>query len=289
MKINDFVLLNNGIKMPIFGFGTYQIKNRDVMRKCLDCALEHGYRVIDTASVYKNEIHIGEFLPELLKKHNLSRQDVFITTKLSPKDLGRDETRKAIQDSLTKLKLDYVDLYLIHWPGKQGLRREDMKNAVFRAESWKSLEDVYTETNQLRSIGVSNYTVKHLEELLSNCCIVPAVLQSEFHPDYQQNDIVELCKQKNIHFTSYSSLGQGRLVEDSRLLPYAEKYGKNVPQILLRWALQKGCSVIPKSCDTSRIVENSDIFDFTLTASDMGEIGNLGKCMKYAWNADDVA
>lgn len=289
MEITDHVLLNNGVKMPVFGLGTYQIKDRETIKNSLDCALGNGYRLIDTAAVYQNESHIGHFLPELLKKHGLKREDIFITTKLSPKDHGSDEARKAVQMSLENLQLDYIDLYLIHWPGKQGLKREDKRNADFRRETWKTLEDIYSESNKLRAIGISNYTANHLDELLSECRVVPAVLQSEFHPDYQQNNVLELCRQKNIHFTSYSTLGQGQLIGDPRFGVFAEKYGKTPEQVLLRWALQRECSIIPKSCKSERIVINSNIFDFELSEDDMNAINNLDRGVKYAWNGNDVA
>lgn len=172
----------------------------------------------------------------------------------------------------------------------QGLKTNDPRNTELRKETWEVLEEIYEESDKIRAIGVSNYTCRHMNELLTHCTIKPMVLQSEFHPDFQQTDgVLELCKRNNIHLQSYSTLGGNKLVDDERFTKLATKHEKTIPQIILRWAIQRQCSVIPKSCKTERIYENSQIFDFELSDTDIEIINNCSKDVKYAWDPSDVA
>jgi len=285
--ISEFIL-NNGRRMPSIGIGTFTVKTEEKVASILDSALKAGYRLIDTASVYKNESHIGKVLPELLEANNLKRKDVFITSKLSPKDLDGERAQTAFYASLEKLGLDYIDLYLIHWPGRQGIKTEDPRNYNFRKDAWCALEKIYLETDKMRSLGVSNFCVNHLKQLQDYGETVPAVLQSEFHPDYLSLDVRNYCHDNNIHFQAYSSLGQGRLINDDRFQSLAAKYDKTIPQLLLRWGLQHNCSVLPKSVDCKHICENFDINSFVISDDDMDIIEAKGKHEKYAWDPVNV-
>lgn len=205
--------LNNGQQIPGIGLGTFQMRQvagDDLIYRTIDAAIQCGYRLIDTAAVYRNEADIGHSLKKLLPKYGLSRSDVFITSKLSPRDHGLDSTEKAFMKSLEALDCEYLDLYLIHWPGVQKLKSDDVRNAELRQESWKALENLYS-TGLVKSIGVSNYTVDHLEDLLQYATVTPALLQVEFHPRLYQKELLEYCKTKGIQLQAYTSLGQGKV------------------------------------------------------------------------------
>nr|CAB3265207.1 prostaglandin F synthase-like [Phallusia mammillata] len=276
-------VLNTANKIPVLGIGTFQIKLETEIENVLDSAFQNGYRLVDTAAVYHNESHIGRCLPQLLEKHGLTRNDVFITTKIGPKDMGKGAVQ-ALDQSLSNLGIPYVDLYLIHWPGKQGLKHDDQQNREFRRQTWLALAEEFRKTSKMRALGVSNFTIKHLEELKTYSDLTPAVLQNEFHPDYSQIDLKEYCEENNIFFQSYSSLGKAKLINDSRFYNVAKKHNKSVSQILLRWCLQQNCGVIPMSKNPLHIAENANIFDFTLDEHDMKEIRGCSKQEKYAWD-----
>ena len=275
-------------KFPLIILGTFKIKDALDIENAIDHALKVGYRGIDTASVYKNESHIGNALSKLLKKHNLSRRNIFITTKLGPKDLGKDNTATAIDLSLAKLNLEYIDLFLIHWPGKQGLQQNNPLNKQFRKESWLELENILKTTRKIKHLGVSNYQHQHLLEMLDYATILPDVIQNEYHPDYKDSSVLEFCKEHNIHFQAYSPLGASHLCHDERFKSISEKYDKSISQILLKWILQKGFSIVPKSKTVSHIYENFCIFDFDISEADMKFIDNLGKNTKYCWDSKHV-
>ncbi|KAL4222188.1 hypothetical protein ACF0H5_018225 [Mactra antiquata] len=285
------VRLAAGNDIPCIGLGTFKTKGQDLVFKTIEAALRAGYRSIDTASVYKNEVDIGNALKTLLPKFGLKRDDIFITSKLGPKDQGAGKCRQACLKSLENLQTDYLDLYLIHWPGTQGKKPEDQSNKDLRGESWKDLEVLYKE-GKLRSIGVSNYEESHLKDLLSNCSVQPSVLQIEYHPHLVQTSLVDFCKEHNIHFQAYSSLGtttdDNKLLSDATVLSLAEKYKKTVAQILLRWAVQQNIGVIPKSTNPVHICENIDIFSFTLSESDLETLSNLDTQKHYCWNPASV-
>jgi diketogulonate reductase-like aldo/keto reductase len=255
IRIDTKVKLNNGVKMPIFGLGTYLTRKGKETQDAVLHALEAGYRHIDTAKMYGNEKDVGE----AVRRSGVPREDVFITTKLWNSDHGYDRTIAACEKSLKTLGLSYVDLYLIHWPV------EDLRN-----ESWKALERLLKE-EKCRAIGVSNYMIWHLEELLENSSTVPAVNQVEFHPYLYQKDLLEFCQSHNIQLESYSPLTKGEKLNDPRLSAIASKYSKSPAQVLIRWVLQRGIVVIPKSARKERIYEKLSILS-TKTCAQAGTL-----------------
>lgn len=281
----DGVNLNSGSTMPIVGFGTFKIRGQQLISEVVDAALNVGYRAIDTAAVYRNEVDIASALESLLPKYNLQQKDIFLTSKLGPKSQGREACRKACEQSLQNLKVDCLDLYLIHWPGTQGRKPEDSQNAVLRKETWLELENLQKE-GKLRAIGVSNYTANHLKELLSYCSVRPAVLQVECHPYLVQRELVNLCRQEGVHFQAYSSLGSGgnKLLDDMTVKQIADKYQRSPSQILLRWATQQDIGVIPRSTKPAHIRENFQVFDFSLDPSDMEKLNLLDRSEHFCWD-----
>ncbi|XP_064613892.1 uncharacterized oxidoreductase YtbE-like isoform X2 [Liolophura sinensis] len=243
-----------------------------------------------TAAVYKNETDIGNSLKTLLPKYGLRRSDIFITSKLGPKDHGTGKCAEACLKSLSHLDCDYLDLYLIHWPGTQGMRPEDERHPALRLESWRDMETL-VDQGKVKAIGVSNYTLKHLQELETQCRIPPSVLQTEFHPHLVCSELVQYCQQKNIHFQAYSSLGtstDNQLIEDKTVQSIAEMYKKSPAQILLRWAVQQNIGIIPKSTNPVHIRENAAIFDFDISPVDMERLSSLNRSLHYCWNPENV-
>lgn len=263
------------------------VSGDDVIYRTIDTALQCGYKLIDTAAVYRNEADIGRSLKELLPKYGLSRHDVFITSKLSPRDHGFDSAEEACKKSLEALNCEYLDLYLIHWPGVQKLNSDDPKNAELRKRSWQALEKLY-KAGLLKSIGVSNYTVDHLEDLLQYATVVPAVLQVEFHPRLYQNKLLEYCKSKGIWLQAYTSLGQGKLLDEAPVTCIASKHNKSAAQVLLKWALHHGVGVIPKSVRTQHIKDNICVQDFELAAEDMDALNQMNSDTRFCWDPTRV-
>ncbi len=253
------ITLNDGNQMPQIGLGVWQSKGGDEV-KAVEWALKEGYRHIDTAAIYKNEEGVGQGL----KNAGLSRDEVFVTTKLWNDDIRGGNARKALETSLEKLKLDHADLYLLHWHVDGGLK------------AWKELEQFQKE-GLVKSIGVSNYMPEHLEELIANSNVVPAVNQIEFHPYNQQRDVIDFCAKHDIKITAWSPLMQGHFKEEPVFAMLAEKYKKTAAQILLRWDLQCGVITIPKSVNQGRIQQNFDVLDFELTSADMQLIDGLNR------------
>jgi diketogulonate reductase-like aldo/keto reductase len=260
---NQNIYLSDGLLLPAVGLGTFKITGTESVMSSLQHAFANGYRLIDTATFYENEADIGISLKEL----GTIRKDIFITTKLAPTDQGKEKAGAAIEKSLADLGTDYIDLYLIHWPGVIGFERNDEKIKNLRLESWKIMED-YHKRGILRAIGVSNYEVRHLEEVLASGTVAPHVNQIEVHPQYQNRDVIAFCKAKGIHVTAYTSLGRANstLFTDPSVVKVAEECGKTVAQVLLKWGLAKGCSIIPKSSNKDRIRENIDL-DFDLSSA----------------------
>ncbi len=252
--------LADGSEIPAIGFGTWQLHAWEA-KKAVTHALNAGYRLIDTARIYMNESAVGAAIAE----SEVKREDVFITTKLWNRSQGAKKPHKAFNNSLRRLKLDYIDLYLIHWPvsGK-------------RLDTWQALCEIQ-ETGKAKAIGVSNYTVRHLEELLLSSKIVPAVNQIEFHPFIyeQQKETLDFCKQQGIVVEAYSPLAHGHRMNDPVLQGLAKKHSKSVAQILLRWAIQHNTIPIPKSSTENRIKENFAVFDFELSNDEMDSVNNL--------------
>ena len=251
-QVFNYTKLNNGISMPLLGLGVYDMYKAEAERAVAD-ALEIGYRLIDTASMYENELEIGN----AIKNAGVDRSDIFLTTKLNNTDHGYDQALNAFDDSLKKLGQDYVDLYLIHWPIKEG-----------RAASWKALEKLYQD-KRVKAIGVANYNITLLEELKSTANIVPAVNQIEFSPWLFQEDLLAYCKAAGIQVQSYSPITRGLKFSDERLAVLCKKYGKTPAQIVLNWHLEHGISTIPKSSKKERLVENFEATSFTLSNEDV--------------------
>ncbi|MBK6345604.1 MAG: aldo/keto reductase [Bacteroidales bacterium] len=277
MKIPSTVqvfTLNNGLTMPAIGLGVYQMPNSTLTQKAVDSALRYGYRHIDTAMIYRNEESVGKAIASGF----VPRDQIFVTTKLWNSDQGYDQALKACQASLSRLGLDYVDLYLIHWPvhGK-------------RKDSWRALETLFQD-GKCRAIGVSNYMVHHLEELLGYCRVVPAVDQIELHPYIYSSRIetIDLCRRVGIIPVAYSPLTKGIKLRDPLLVRIASGYNKSTAQLLIRWALQQGFAVIPKSSVTSRIADNFRVFDFTITPEDMAVLDGLGENLATGWDPADA-
>lgn len=256
------VTLNNGIQMPQFGLGVWQTAEGQEIEQAVSAALEAGYRLIDTAAIYGNEAGVGR----AIRNSGIPREEILVTTKLWNSEHGTDTATQAYEDSLERLGLDYVDLYLIHWPVPA--------EGKF-VETWQALEHLYAD-KRMRAIGVSNFKPHHLDELLQAAKYVPAVNQIELHPLLQQHETREFCTQHDIRIESYSPIMRaGKSLQDPTLTALAEKYGKSPAQIVLRWHIQNGFIVIPKSANPQRIRENADIFDFELEPEDMEAINSM--------------
>ncbi len=272
--LQDTITLNNGLQMPGMGLGVFQVEN-EATAEMVKNAIEVGYRSIDTAAIYGNEAGVGEGIKLALASTGLRREDLFITSKVWNDGLSYDETIAAYEESLQKLGLDYLDLYLIHWPGKDKY-----------AESWRALEDLY-EQGKIKAIGVCNFTVAHLEKLLSFARIKPVINQVEFHPRLQQVELRAFCDKHQIQLEAWAPLMQGGLLKDETISKIATKYGKSIAQVILRWDIQNGVITIPKSVRRERMMQNADIFDFHLTDEEMATINSMNLEQRVGPNPDD--
>ncbi|WP_294379028.1 aldo/keto reductase [uncultured Clostridium sp.] len=255
-----FKILNNDIKIPAIGFGTYKSGNDKETAEIVKYALEAGYRQIDTASFYGNEIGVGNGI----KESKIDRKDIFLATKLWNDDHGYENTLKAFNESLKKLQTDYLDLYLVHWPNK------------LNAETWKAFEHLY-KTGKVKAIGVCNFKIGHLEELKKTAEIMPMVNQVEMHPQNSKPEMVDYCIKNNIQLIAWSPIMRGKLFSNQLLTSLSEKYKKTIAQIILKWHIQRGVIPIPKSSNQERIKENFNIFDFELSNEDMNSINSLNE------------
>ncbi|WP_305792002.1 aldo/keto reductase [Halobacillus sp. Marseille-Q1614] len=252
--------LHNGVKIPQLGLGVYKVEKGAETYQTVSSALEAGYRHIDTASFYDNEKEVGE----AIKDSGIRREDLFVTTKVWNDEQGYKATLEAFERSLHKLQLNYVDLYLIHWP-VPGFQ-----------ETWKALEKLYKE-GRVRAIGVSNFMQRHLETLLENASIIPMVNQVEFHPELYLSELLHYCNDKQIQLQAWSPLARGSYLDHETLASIGNKYGKTPAQVILRWDIQHGIVTIPKSTHKDRQIENKRIFDFELTQEDMERINRMNK------------
>ncbi|MBC8501155.1 MAG: aldo/keto reductase [Nanoarchaeota archaeon] len=269
MDIKSTIKLNNGVEMPVLGLGTWESSPMDVGNAIL-WALEAGYRHIDTAAIYGNEKEIGE----AIKKSGVNRKDIFITTKLWNSD--HDNPIRAYNESLKRLQVDYVDLYLMHWPVEK-----------IRNNTWKYMEKLYKQ-GKCKAIGVSNFTIRHLKELFQHTKIMPAVNQVEFSPYLFQKELLEFCNEKEIALEAYSPLTRAKKLNDPKLAAIAKKYSKTPAQILIRWVLQHNMIVIPKSINKERIKENANVFDFNIEEYDMKKLDLFNENFRVCWNPDEI-
>lgn len=266
MKITDTAgtwTLNNGVKMPYLGLGVYDCDDGKEVINAVSWALEAGYRHIDTASLYGNERGVGE----AVRNSGIPREEVFVVSKVWNDDQGYESTIRAFASSLHRLGLDYLDLYLIHWPVRNKFK-----------DTWKAMEHLYHQ-GQVRAIGISNFLERHIRELLLTAEVIPMVNQNEFHPYLVQQPLLDYCKQKGIQYESWSPLMRGRIFELDLMQELSQRYGKTIPQIVLRWNLQKGVVVIPKSSRKDRIIANARLFDFEIADTDMQRIDQLDRNM----------
>lgn len=264
MNITDIrgtVDLRNGVKMPYFGLGVFQTKEGEEVRLAVRYALEAGYRHIDTASLYGNEKGVGEAIASI----GIPRGEIFVTSKVWNSDQGYEKTLRAFEKSLSLLGFEYLDLYLVHWPVKGKF-----------IDTWRALEELYSQ-KRVKAIGVSNFLRHHLDDLLARCNEVPMVNQMEFHPHLVQQDLIDFCREHRIQYAAWSPLMQGKVFHLQALRDLANKYKKDVPQLVLRWNLQKGVVTIPKSVHRDRINSNANIFDFEIGKSDMDAIDQLDR------------
>lgn len=275
LKLNSKVTLNNGVEMPWLGLGVFLAKEGTEVIQTVKAALKYGYLSIDTAAAYNNEEGVGRAIAESIAEGTVAREDIFVTSKVWNSNQGYDSTLAAFNESLHKLNLDYLDLYLIHWPVKGKYK-----------ETWRALEKVYAE-GKVKAIGVSNFQVHHLDDLLQDATVVPAVNQIELHPLLAQQQLRDYCKSKNIQVEAWSPLGQGNLLEHELLKKIAAKHGKTTAQIILRWDIELGVVTIPKSVKEHRIIENANIFDFQLDAEDIAAIATLNENKRFGSDPDN--
>ncbi|MEK3750495.1 aldo/keto reductase [Paenibacillus sp. FSL E2-8871] len=273
--LQDTTALHNGVNMPWLGLGVFQVEEGSELIQAVKSAIAHGYRSIDTAAIYQNETGVGQAIKEALQDNNLSREELFVTSKVWTADMGYEETIAAYEASLAKLGLEYLDLYLIHWPVKGKYK-----------ETWRALETLYKE-GRVKAIGVSNFQIHHLEDVMKDAEIKPMVNQVELHPYLSQQALLSFCQEQGIQLEAWSPLMQGQLLDQPVLKQIAAKYTKSVAQVIVRWDLQRGIITIPKSTKEHRIIENVDVFDFLLTEEDMNLINALNQDQRVGPDPDN--
>lgn len=279
-NLNDTYILSNGVNIPCVGFGTWQTPNGETATNSVLEAIKCGYRHIDTAACYGNEESVGK----AIKLSGINREDLFVTSKLWNTDQGYESTLKAFNKTIKDLDLDYLDLYLIHWPVVKG-HKEDWEKSI--CETWKAFEKLYSE-GKIRAIGVSNFKPHHLKVIFENCNIKPMVNQIELHPSHNQDETVKFCRDNNILVEAWGPLSTGRIFKVKEMQDIADKYSKSIAQITLRWHIQNEILPLPKSVTPSRIKENSMIFDFELLKEDMELIQNLKGCEGSGIDPDNI-
>ena len=279
-NLQDTYTLANDVQIPCIGFGTLQTPDGETAINSVKAALKAGYRHIDTAACYGNEASVGQ----AIKESGVPREEIFVTSKVWNTERGYEKTLAAFETTMAKLDLDYVDLYLIHWPAAAN-QFENWKE--INAQTWRALEELYIK-GKVKAIGVSNFLPHHLEALLEGAKVVPMVNQIEYHPGFMQAESVAFCKAHNILVEAWSPLGTGNVLNNETLIMMAQKYSKTVAQICIRWVLQHGLLPLPKSITESRIIENTEVFDFELKEEDMAIIDAIPFCGGAGINPDAI-
>lgn len=267
-SLKDTVKLQNGYEIPCLGYGTYKVSGEEAVA-VIKTAISAGYRHIDTATFYGNEVEVGQAIQEC----DVPREDLFITSKVWKTERGYEKTKASFLKTLEDMQLDYLDLYLIHWPASF-CQYENWEE--INLETWRAMTELYQE-GKIKAIGVSNFLPHHLTALLKTE-VKPMVNQIEYHPGEMQEETVLFCKENDILIEAWSPLGRGRIFENEILLELSRKYGKSLPQICLRWELQNGIIPLPKTMSEERMKENADVFDFELSLEDMELINSMEKC-----------
>lgn len=282
--MNTLITLSNGKSIPVVGFGTWQAPNGQITSDAVKTALKSGYRHIDAAAIYGNETFVGQAIKEFISESGVSRENIFVTSKVWNTERGYEKTIAAFHKTLKDLQLEYLDLYLIHWPAScsQFDNWEEINQ-----DTWRALETLYSE-GLVKAIGVSNFYVSHLDSLLKHAQIQPMVNQIEIHPGQNQKEVVDFCHQHNIAIEAWSPLGTGRLLQNETLTNIASKYNKSVAQLCIRWSLQHGVIPLPKSITPERIIQNFDVFDFEISKCDMDIIDNMPYCGGSGLHPDKV-
>lgn len=270
-SLTDTFTLSNGVKIPCIGFGTWQSPDGDVSYNAVMAALEAGYRHIDTATAYGNEESVGKAIRDFMAKSGVKREELFVTTKLHNKDHGYENTKNAIENSLSLLGLDYIDLYLIHWPNPI-LYRDDWKNKD--QESWKAMEEAYS-AGKLRALGLSNFFPHHVDAILETAKVLPVVNQIKFCPSINVKVAADYSREKGMLLEAYSPMGTGAVLNNSEMIEISNKYNKTTAQVCIRYSLQSGYLPLPKSVTPERIKSNTDVFSFELSDEDMKRIADL--------------
>lgn len=274
------ILLRNGVKIPQLGLGTWQITDSEIIKSVIEYGVKYGYRLIDTAAVYRNEISLARAINTL----DITRRELFLSDKVWNTSRGYAEVQEACRRSLKKMKTDYFDLYLIHWPASMKLYTNW---AELNAESWRGMERLYKD-GLVRAIGVCNFKTHHLTKLADTAETMPFINQIECHPGYNQTELITYCCDNNIIVEASSPLGSGQILENDCLIEIGKKYNKSPAQICIRWAIQKKLVVIPKSEKTERLKENIDVFDFSLHACEMEAIDGIPYCGGIGIDSDEV-
>ena len=274
------IKMNNGVEIPCIGYGTYKVSVDKDGVQVVNNAIEAGYRLLDTAAMYNNEEEVGKAIIE----SGIPRKDIFLTSKVANPDRGYDSTLRAFDRSLRLLEVDYLDLYLIHWPADKA-RFADWKK--INSDTWRALERLLNE-GRVKAIGVSNFMPEHLDALVETARELPMVNQIEFHPGWMQPEVFEWCRRNNVVVEGWSPLGRTRVLEDPLLVGIARRYGKSVAQICLRWAVQHRVVPLPKSVSPERMKSNLDIFDFSLTAADMRLIDSMPRTGESGLTPDSI-
>ncbi|AIQ58541.1 glyoxal reductase [Paenibacillus borealis] len=270
MNLKSTTKLANGVEMPWFGLGVFKVQEGQEVVDSVKAAIKAGYRSIDTATVYGNEEGVGQ----AIRESGVAREELFITTKVWNNDQGYDSTLAAFDLSLSKLGLDYVDLYLVHWPIRAKYK-----------DTWRALEKLYA-GGKVRAIGVSNFQIDHLEDLLTEAKVKPMVNQVELHPLLSQLELREYCRAQGIQIEAWAPLAQGHLLDNEVIADIAARHNKTLPQVILRWDLQNGIVTIPKSVKEERIIANADIFDFELSEDEISRINALNNNQRFGSHPD---